>query len=169
MGARIKGSRRRDQDRRHQHNASADWYARNAFEYDLASEPVRPVENLGHSNRAVPVPKGASLQYSFPSERSGNAVVRVAVIPTQANDRGDIRFSVSVDGGTPQVVSIKEPYRSDRWKENVSRGQARVSLPVELSQGSHTLTLTAVDDHIIFDQWMVDFDTNRKFYLFPCQ
>ena len=150
-------------------SASADWYARNAFEYDLASEPVRPVENLGHSNRAVPVPKGASLQYSFPSERSGNAVIRVAVIPTQANDRGDIRFSVSVDGGTPQVVSIKEPYRSDRWKENVSRGQARVSLPVELSQGSHTLTLTAVDDHIIFDQWMVDFDTNRKFYLFPCQ
>ena len=149
--------------------AARDWYACNAFEYDRSSVPVRPVENLGHSNRAVPVPKGASLQYSFHTERSGNAVVRVAVIPTQANDRGDIRFSVCVDGKAPQVVSIKEPYRSDRWKENVSRGQARVSLPVDLSEGSHTLTLSALDDHIIFDQWMVDFQPGRKFYLFPCQ
>jgi hypothetical protein len=24
-----------------------------------------------------------------------------------------------------------------------------------------------VDDHILFDQWMVDFQPARKFYLFP--
>ena len=42
-----------------------------------------------------------------------------------------------------------------------------VTLPVELSEGAHTLTLAAVDDHIIFDQWMVDFQPERKFYLFP--
>ena len=144
-----------------------DWYAANAYEFNASSTRVRPVENLGHSNRAVPVPKGESLRYDFRTERGGKAVVRVAVIPTQANDRGDIRFSVSVDGGAPQVFSIKEPFRSDRWKENVSRGQAVVSVPVELTEGAHSLTLSAVDDHILFDQWMVDFQPDRKFYLFP--
>lgn len=144
-----------------------EWYAANAFEFTSSSTRVRPVENLGHSNRAVPVPKGGSLRYDFRTQRSGQAVIRIAVIPTQANDRGDIRFSVSVDGGEVQVCSIKEPFRSDRWKQNVSRGQAVVTLPVELPEGAHTLTLAAVDDHIIFDQWMVDFNPSRRFYLFP--
>ena len=128
---------------------------------------MQPVRSLGHSGRAVPVPKGGSLRYDFRTEASGRAVVRVAVIPTQALDKGDIRFSVSVDGGAPQVCSIKEPYRSERWKENVMRGQAVVTLPVELGAGAHSLTLTAVDDHILFDQWMVDFRPDRRFYLFP--
>jgi hypothetical protein len=144
-----------------------DYYAANACDFAAASVPVRPVRSLGHSGRAVPVPKGASLRYDFRTEDSGRAVIRVAVIPTQALDKGDIRFSVSVDGGTPQVVSIKEPYRSDRWKENVMRGQAVVNVPVELAAGAHTLTLAAVDDHIIFDQWMADFKPARRFYLFP--
>ena len=117
----------------------------------------------------MPVPKGGSLRYDFRTQRSGQAVLRVAVIPTQALDKCDIRFSVSVDGGAPQVWSIKEPYRSDRWKENVMRGQAVVSVPVELTEGAHTLTLSAVDDHILFDQWMVDFKPERKFYLFPLE
>ena len=144
-----------------------DYYAANACDYSAATAPVRPVRSLGHSGRAVPVPKGASLRYDFRTEGSGRAVIRVAVIPTQALDKGDIRFSVSVDGGAPQVVSIKEPYRSDRWKENVMRGQAVVTVPVELAAGAHTLTLAAVDDHIIFDQWMADFKPARRFYLFP--
>ena len=144
-----------------------DYYAANACDFAAASVPVRPVRSLGHSGRAVPVPKGASLRYDFRTEGSGRAVIRVAVIPTQALDKGDIRFSVSVDGGAPQVVSIKEPYRSDRWKENVMRGQAVVTVPVELTAGAHTLTLAAVDDHIIFDQWMADFKPARRFYLFP--
>lgn len=47
------------------------------------------------------------------------------------------------------------------------RGQAVVTVPVELTAGAHTLTLAAVDDHIIFDQWMADFKPARRFYLFP--
>ena len=144
-----------------------DYYAANACDFAAASTSVQPVRSLGHSGRAVPVPKGGSLRYDFRTEASGRAVVRVAVIPTQALDKGDIRFSVSVDGGAPQVCSIKEPYRSERWKENVMRGQAVVTLPVELGAGAHSLTLTAVDDHILFDQWMVDFRPDRRFYLFP--
>lgn len=144
-----------------------DYVAANASEFKSSSVNVRPVQSLGHSCSAVPVPKGESLEYDFSVSRQGRAAVRVAVIPTQANDHGDIRFSVSVDGQEPQSFSIKEPYRSDRWKENVMRGQALVEMYVELAPGSHTLKFTALDDHIIFDQWMVDFNLKRKFYVIP--
>lgn len=150
-------------------NAGTDYYAANACDYKNASFQTEPVQNLGHSAYAVPVPKGESLSYEFETAKSGEAVVRIAVMPTQANDKGDIRFSVSVDGAAPQVFSIKEPYRSDTWKENVMRNQARVSVPVSLSAGKHTLEFSAVDDHIIFDQWMVDFNKARKFYVFPVE
>jgi len=40
-----------------------------------------------------------------------------------------------------------------------------VGVAVEMLQD--TLTLSAVDDHIIFDQWMADFKPARRFYLFP--
>ena len=148
-------------------SSGEDYYACNAYEYNYASAEMHPVQNLGHSGYAVPVAKGERLDYMFNVEKSGKAVLRVAVIPTQANDKGDIRFSVSIDGGREQVISIKEPYRSDKWKENVMRGQALVEIPIEIGEGHHNFTFRALDNHIIFDQWMVDFKTDRRFYLFP--
>jgi len=144
-----------------------DYLAVNACDYAAASIEATPVQNLGHSGNAVPLSKGGRLDYSFSLDSSGDAVLRVALIPTQANDRGDIRFSVSVDGGEPQTFSIKEPYRSERWKRNVMRGQAIVEIPLQLGGGSHSLSITAVDDHIVVDQWMIDFKPDRRFYLFP--
>ena len=148
-----------------------DYMAANACDYKQASFEPHPVQCLGHSGRAVPVPKGESLEYEFYVSADNNTVqgvqLRVALIPTQPSDRGDIRFGVSVDGSPTDEFSIREPYRSDRWKENVMRGQAVVSLPVKLSAGAHTLTLSALDDHIVFDQWMIDKYPDRKFYLFP--
>lgn len=150
-------------------SSGKDYAAFNACDYSASSIDVTPVQNLGHSGNAVPVAKGGRLDYSFSLNSSGEAVLRVALIPTQANDRGDIRFSVSVDGGEAQIFSIKEPFRSERWKKNVMRGQAVVEIPLTLGEGGHTLSLGAVDDHIVFDQWMVDFKPGRKFYLFPIQ
>jgi hypothetical protein len=40
-----------------------------------------------------------------------------------------------------------------------------VGVAVEMLQD--TLTLSAVDDHIIFDQWMIDYDKDRPFYIIP--
>lgn len=148
-------------------SSTDEYYACNADDYNYSSCEIKPVQNLGHSANAVPVPKGERLDYMFNLSRSGKAVLRVAVIPTQANDKGDIRFSVSIDGGREKLISIKEPYRSDKWKENVMRGQALVEIPVEIGEGHHNLTFKALDKHIIFDQWMLDFDCNREFYLFP--
>lgn len=140
----------------------------NAYDYAGASDGVETVQMLGHSMNAVSLPKNGSLDYTFATNKDGDAVLKVALIPTQPNDKGDLRFSVSVDGATPTVFSLKEPFRSERWKLNVLRGQAIRELKLDgLKAGKHTLTIKALDPHIVVDQWMIDYQANRKFYLFP--
>ena len=63
----------------------------------------------------------------------------------------------------PQV----EPFRSERWKQNVLRGQAVRKMPVSIAKGEHTVSIRALDDHIVIDQWMMDFKPLRHSYLFP--
>ncbi|MDO4931765.1 MAG: glycosyl hydrolase 115 family protein [Prevotellaceae bacterium] len=140
---------------------------RNACTYDRSTGGVHTVEMLGHSMKAVSIPKNASITFTFNTVKDGEAVLRTAMIPAQANDKGDIRYAVSVDGASPVVYSLKEPYRSERWKLNVLRGQALRSLDLNLAPGRHTLTVTALDEHIIMDQWMIDYRKNRSFYVFP--
>ncbi|MBP3511597.1 MAG: glycosyl hydrolase 115 family protein [Prevotella sp.] len=141
--------------------------ARNACDYTKASAGARTVQMLGHSMNAVAIPKDGTLTYEFTAEREGKAVLRTAMIPTQPNDDGDLRYSVSIDGGEPKVYTLKEKFRSEGWKQNVLRGQAVRELPVDLTKGRHTLTIKALDSHIIADQWMIDYKPQRKHYLFP--
>lgn len=141
--------------------------ARNACHYDDASPDVEVVQMLGHSMNAVSLPKDRTLTYRFQADQEGKAALRIALIPTQPNDGGDLRFSVSVDEAGPVVYTLKEPFRSEEWKRNVLRGQAVRQLELDLTKGNHTFTIKALDDHILIDQWMVDYKTDRKFYLFP--
>ena len=142
--------------------------AHNACDWQKASDGAQPVQMLGHSMNAVALLKGGELTYTFTTEKDGDAVLRTALIPTQPNDKGDLRFSVSVDGAKAEVFSLKEPFRSEQWKKNVLRGQAVREMKLDgLKAGNHTLVIKALDNHIVVDQWMVDFKASRKFYLFP--
>ena len=141
--------------------------ARNACDYDRCSGGCTVIDMLGHSMQAVALEKGSTLAYDFDSPAEGDAVVRTALIPTQPGDRGDLRYEVRIDDGTPTVISLKEPYRSEGWKQNVLRCQAQKQTPVRLTKGRHTLYIKALDEHIIVDQWMVDFDRNRTVYVIP--
>lgn len=141
--------------------------AMNACRHDYATPGAHPVQALGHSMAAVSLPKDGELKYTFDSKWQGAAVLNVAVIPTQPNDKGDIRFSVSLDGAAPVVCSFRQKGRTPTWKENVLRGQAVKKLDVKLTKGSHTLTIKALDNHVVIDQWMIDFEPSRKYYVFP--
>lgn len=92
----------------------------------------------------------------------------MALIPTQPHDDGDLRFSVSVDGAPPTLFSLKEPFRSERWKENVLRGQTlrRLALP-DMKAGRHTLVIKALDAPVVVDQWMWQPLPVRSAYLLP--
>ena len=143
--------------------------AKNACGYTEATQGSTVIQALGHSMNAVALPKGGSLTYEFDSPWEGEAVLRTAVIPTQPNDKGDIRFSVSIDGESPRVISFREIGRTDTWKKNVLRGQAVKETHHTLKSGRHTLTITALDAHVVVDQWMLDFNPKRKFYMFPVE
>jgi hypothetical protein len=128
---------------------------KNACDYAEASEGVKIIQMLGHSMNAVSVPKDGKLTYRFEVEKTGDYQLQTALIPTQPNDNGDLRYSVSIDDGEPTVYSLKEPFRSEEWKQNVLRGQALRDLPVNLSAGRHTMTIRALDPHIVVDQWQL--------------
>ena len=144
-----------------------DAVARNACRYHSATEGVKVIQMLGHSMNAVAIPKGGEVTYEFNREQEGDAVLYTAMIPTQPNDRGDLRYQVTLDDHEPVVISLKEKYRSEGWKQNVLRGQALKATQVKVRKGNHTLRIKALDDHIIFDQWMLDFKPGRKFYVIP--
>ena len=141
--------------------------AANACCYESASDSAYRVEMLGHSMNALALPKNTSVTYRFTTAREGDTALRMALIPTQPTDAGDLRFKVSIDGGEPMTCSLKEKFRSEGWKRNVLRGQAVKTFNVHLDKGVHTLTVTALDHHIVLDQWMIDFIPDRQFYVFP--
>ena len=109
----------------------------NACDYDDASVDIRTIQMLGHSMKAV---SRNRLDDRFVTDEG------------KADDEGDLRFSVRVDTQEPVTYSLKEPFRSERWKLNVLNGQAVRDTKASLSKGSHTLTIRALDDHIVVDQ-----------------
>ena len=150
-----------------QHPTPGHRIARNAADFLTADAGAETVPMLGHSMQAVALPKGCALSYEFTWPYDGEATLYTALIPTQPSDRGDLRYQVQVDQQPPVVISLKEPYRSERWKQNVLRAQALRSTPVQLTKGEHTLRIKALDDHIVVDQWMLDAISNRQFYVIP--
>ena len=127
----------------------------NACDYTSASDGAKIIQMLGHSMKAVALPKDGSLTYRFDMKEDGEYMLQTALIPTQPNDNGDLRYSVSIDGQESIVFNLKEPFRSEEWKQNVLRGQALRQQKVSLSKGNHTLTIRALDAHIVVDQWSV--------------
>ena len=146
---------------------ASDYVSCNADAYTEATDGVQAIQMLGHSMHAVCLPKGGSLTYTFETAQEGEATLYTAMIPTQPNDKGDLRYQVVLDNQAPVTISLKEKYRSEFWKVSVLRGQALKKTPVSLSKGRHTLTIRALDEHIILDQWMLDFKKDRKFYVIP--
>jgi hypothetical protein len=150
-----------------QHPSAGHLIARNACDYQSASRGVELVQMLGHSMNAVALPKDATLTYEFESPCDGEAILYTAMIPTQPSNRDDLRYQVTLDSQEPVTISLKTPYRSERWKQSVLRGQSLNKTSVRLTRGTHKLTFKALDEHIIADQWMIDFCRDRQFYVIP--
>ena len=160
---------------------TSDIIAKNAWEWSKATESplaqaevrgaekitVRPL--LGHSGKAVKLPKGASLSYDFYSDKSGDARFTIAVVPCFLNAVKDMRVSVSIDRAEPVICQLKEVYNSKDWKFDLWRGQTLKSFYVTLPGGTHNVTIKALDDNVMIDQWVLDYDVDREYYVFPVE
>ena len=126
-----------------------------ACDFMKATDGTQVIQMLGHSMNAVSLPKERELSYRFDVEQDADYTVQTALIPTHPADGKDLRFSISIDGQDAVVFSLKEPFRSEQWKENVLRGQALRDVPIHLAAGVHTLTIRALDSHIVLDEWIL--------------
>ena len=141
--------------------------AMNAANFDVATEGVIPIPMLGHSMKAVDLSQDQVVTYHFNTTKRGEAILRLAFIPSMACGKTDRRVAVSVDDQEPVVFSLKETFNSEQWKKQVLRGQALRELPLTIAPGRHQLVVKAMDNHIVFDQWMLDINPSRPFYRIP--
>ncbi len=144
-----------------------DVVAKNAWEWSTTMGTHTLCPLLGHSNKAVKLSKGASLNYNFYSNMSGDARFTLAVIPSYYTTSKSMRVSVSIDHADPVICQLSETYNSKQWKLDLWRGQAQKSFYVTLYSGNHSVEIKALDDNIIIDQWILDYDVDREYYVIP--
>lgn len=148
---------------------NADFEAKNSCDWkEILGKGVLPIDYLGHSNRAVSILKGSGLQYLMVSPKSGDARFTLATIPVPRDVKEAVRVSVKIDNLKPIVINLREDVKSQDFQHSVYRGQTLKSfyLP-NFSQGRHTVEIMALDDHVILDQWMLDYDVDREYYMIP--
>ena len=146
-----------------------DVVAKNAWEWSSTTGVPAICPLLGHSNKAVKLPKGASLNYNFYSNMSGDARFTLAVIPSYADNNKSMKVSVSIDHAEPVICQFNDAYNSKQWKFDLWRGQALKSFYVTLPSGNHNVEIKALDDNIIVDQWILDYDVDREHYVIPVE
>lgn len=139
---------------------------RQGYEYASGSKGATEVSLLGRSLRSVTLQKDDSVVYEFQTGTVGG-VLRLAFVPLFSLDGTSSECSIRIDSLPPTTIIINDGSQSERWAKGVLRGQSLVELPIALPSGSHTLTIKALNDHVAIDQWMIDRDVNRHFYVFP--
>lgn len=113
-------------------------------------------EGLGYEGKAAGIRMGETLTFSFSDWKAEAVEVDIRLLPNHPVHGTQLRFSVSIDGAEPQVISYETKGRSEEWKENVLRNQAirKITLPVS-GKKSHQLEVKALDEGVVLDQIML--------------
>ena len=159
----------RETDLRPLRAMSNDIIAKNAYEWNSTSgkQPATLLPLSGHSNQCVLLPKESTLHYTFSILKGGDARFTLASLPDYAGNKGNQQVSIRIDQGEPVVISLHDDYNSSLWKSDIWRGQTLKSIFITLEKGDHTIDITALDDSVILDQWVLDFDVDREYYAIP--
>lgn len=159
----------RETDLRPLRAMSNDIIAKNAYEWNSTSgkQPVTLLPLSGHSNQCVLLPKESTLHYTFSILKGGDARFTLASLPDYSGNKGNQQVSIRIDQGEPVVISLHDDYNSSSWKSDIWRGQTLKSIFITLEKGDHTIDITSLDDSVILDQWVLDFDVDREYYAIP--
>ena len=143
--------------------------AKNAYEWKNTSgeRPTTLIPLIGHSNQCVLLPKKSTLHYNFSILKGGDARFTLASLPDYVGNKGNQQVSLRIDQDEPVIISLHDAYNSSAWKSAIWRGQTLKSIFVTLDKGDHTIEITALDDSVILDQWVLDFDVDREYYVIP--
>lgn len=109
------------------------------------------------------------LEYRMYIFNQGAVSVDVYLAPTQKFLPGEgLRYAVSFDDETPQVVNVHANYTPAEWERSVKDGVRILTTKHQLAQsGPHTLKLWAVDPALVFEKLVVNTGAPRPGYLGP--
>ena len=158
-----------------------------AADYDNASkfekEFPKKLTGLGYTQNAVQVASAtaaskvdttfktnASLTYKFNFEEAiQKPQITITAIPNHPiNGDQKLRLGIQIDKGDINLIDFKTSGRSETWKLNVLRNQARKSIELEeLSAGKHTLTIYVIDPGVILDYFVITQSGNPIPYTLP--
>jgi hypothetical protein len=109
------------------------------------------------------------LEYKIYLFDSGSAEVSVLIAPTQAFVPGrGLRFAISIDDQTPQVVDSLADNTQRDWQISVINSIRVVKVPITIdSPGYHTLKFWMVDPAIVLEKIVVDLGGVKPSFLGP--
>lgn len=151
--------------------------ALNAADY-VNNIQLEMIESLGHSGKVVrlPVadkvnPKQPHLEYKVKTISKGDARIKIGTIPMHpVHGKSEMRYAVVIDKQPPVIVSTAAGFLSDKWAENTLRNQSLTITDAHIAEpGEHTIRIYALDEELLVDQLMLEFDLDRKHYLIPVQ
>ncbi|HET9570306.1 MAG TPA: glycosyl hydrolase 115 family protein [Bacteroidales bacterium] len=138
-----------------------------SFPASIARPDARP-SGLGHSLSAIRLKKGDELNYTFTTISGGIAELCICTLPNYALDGGALRYEIVLNDGNPIRINTQTQGRSEAWKIRVLRNQSVVRIKLnDLKPGVQHMKLIALDDDVMPDQIMLDFNPDRKSYLLP--
>jgi len=149
--------------------------ALNAASY-INNISLETIESLGHSGKAVRLPAAAKinprqphLEYKITTSSSGPVKIKIGTIPMHSlHGNTEMRYAIVIDNQKPQIVSTRAGFLSEKWEENVLRNQSLIQIDGYIdSLGEHSLRMYAIDEELLVDQIMLDFDLKREHYLIP--
>lgn len=137
---------------------------------------LETIEPLGHSGKVVrlPVarkitPKEPHLEYKIRTVSHGKVLLKVGTVPIHpVHGKTKLRYAIVIDRQEPVIVSTAAEFLTEKWAENTLRNQSlTISESNILDDGDHVIRIYALDEEILIDQLMVEFDLERKHYLIP--
>ena len=114
-------------------------------------------------------PTAAHLEYDVYTTDSGATKVMIYCSPTLPfNESTGLRYAVSFDNETPQIINLHADNSEKAWAQSVS-DNIRISTSTHnlLKAGRHTLKIWAVDPGIVLQKIVIDRGGVKQSYLGP--
>lgn len=143
------------------------------FVNDIQTEII---ESLGHSGKVVRLPaakninkKQPHLEYKIQTVSQGDMKIKVGIIPQHpVHGKTELRYALVIDNQKPIIVSTAAKFLTEKWAENVLRNQSLTISNAHINQpGEHIIRIFALDEELLVDQLMMEFDLERKHYIIP--
>lgn len=108
---------------------------------------------MGYEGKAAVIEKGKSIAFEFSDNLSDSVEVEIRLLPSHPVNGAQLCFTVALDGKETLPIHYETKGRSDEWKENVLRNQAKrkVRFPIGKKK-KHKLVIKALDEGVVLDQ-----------------